>query len=108
MHDLKFDPASPLGAKIAGLFNQIKTDIEEDDGSWPGGDVVDALDRWFGELGIDVEDDVIATNATADASPAVDLTTEAIEDEDEDDGHHDCLGVHAGPEGPRDCDGREY
>lgn len=36
------------------LYRRIK-EIEEPDGSWPGGDVVDVLDRWLRDNGIDPE-----------------------------------------------------
>jgi len=46
------DPDSPEGAAILSLFNRIKG-VEEGDGSWPGGDVVNEVTSWFLELGID-------------------------------------------------------
>uniref|UniRef100_UPI002F90C54B hypothetical protein n=1 Tax=Kitasatospora sp. NBC_01519 TaxID=2903576 RepID=UPI002F90C54B len=74
MHKLTFDPQSALGAQVVNLFNHLKTDVEDNDGSWDGGDVVDALTRWLGELGIDIDGDAIvadtaAAGTTADAEP---------------------------------------
>lgn len=60
------DPASPTGQRIAEAFEagqqvtaanllaRIKQ-LEEPDGGWPGGDVVQLLTTWFAELGLDVE-----------------------------------------------------
>ncbi|MFF3256991.1 hypothetical protein ACFYWP_39825 [Actinacidiphila glaucinigra] len=44
--------ASPEGREIIRLFNGIKNDIEDDDGGWNGGDVVDWLLDWFHAIGI--------------------------------------------------------
>lgn len=35
------------------LLSRIR-EIEDSDGSWGGGDVVDVLQAWFSELGIDI------------------------------------------------------
>ncbi|MFE7530559.1 hypothetical protein ACFU7Y_33315 [Kitasatospora sp. NPDC057542] len=74
MHKLNFDPQSALGAQVVRLFNRIKTEIENSDGSWNGGDVVDALTPWLGDLGIDILGDAIvpdtaAADTTAGAEP---------------------------------------
>lgn len=55
-HSLKFDPTTREGAAIVALFNGIKRDIEETDGGWNGGDVVQYLtEMWLPDLGIDPE-----------------------------------------------------
>lgn len=51
------------GTAILALFSRPK-DIEEGDGGWPGGDVVEQLCAWFAELGIDVDDDLAAAART--------------------------------------------
>ena len=56
-HDLKFDQTTAEGAAIVRLFNEIKTEIEDGDGGWNGGDVVTELDEWFVGLGIDTSQD---------------------------------------------------
>lgn len=50
------DPDSPEGSAILSLFSRIK-DIEEGDGNWNGGDVVDEITNWLLELGIDPDQD---------------------------------------------------
>lgn len=54
-HHLLFDPRTREGGAIHELFTTIKDEIEEGDGSWNGGDVVELLTRWFTELGYDVD-----------------------------------------------------
>lgn len=49
------DPDTPEGAAIIRLFRWIK-EVEEPDGSWPGGDVVQQLTDWFTSLGIDPDE----------------------------------------------------
>ncbi|HET6285713.1 MAG TPA: hypothetical protein VFG15_03045 [Amycolatopsis sp.] len=41
---------------VLDLFGRMKA-LEESDGGWPGSDVVDALNRWFSEFGVDVDAD---------------------------------------------------
>ncbi|MFF2620112.1 hypothetical protein [Kitasatospora sp. NPDC058046] len=65
MHQLNFDPQSALGAQVVRLFNRIKTEIENRDGSWDGGDVVNELGPWLGDLGIDITGDAIVPDAAA-------------------------------------------
>jgi hypothetical protein len=50
--DSNQNAAQLAGAKV--LLAQIKQ-VEEPDGSWPGGDVVDVLTEWFTGLGLDIE-----------------------------------------------------
>jgi hypothetical protein len=47
------DFSNPAGQAILGLFRQIKEQVEEPDGDWPGADVVDTLTAWFTSLGLD-------------------------------------------------------
>ncbi|MFE1784087.1 hypothetical protein ACFW9F_16250 [Streptomyces sp. NPDC059506] len=49
---INFDPTSPLGRAVAGLFRACK-EIEDGDGQWSGAAVVDALSVFFAGLGID-------------------------------------------------------
>jgi len=49
---LKFDPTTREGQALAGLFRACK-DIEDGDGGWDGGDVVQLLSDTFDDLGID-------------------------------------------------------
>ncbi|MGW4527802.1 hypothetical protein [Amycolatopsis sp. NPDC004378] len=48
---------------VLDLFGRMK-DLEEGDGSWNGGDVVEALCEWFAEFGIDVDADEVAAAAS--------------------------------------------
>lgn len=54
-HTPTVDLTTDAGQAIVELFRSIKEDIEESDGSWSGGDTVQALTLWFMGLGIDVE-----------------------------------------------------
>lgn len=47
---------------VLDLFGRMK-DLEESDGSWNGGDVVESLCAWFDEFGIDVNADEAAAAA---------------------------------------------
>ncbi|MFE0356460.1 hypothetical protein ACFW2K_22850 [Streptomyces nigra] len=53
-HQLKFDPTSPEGAEIVALYNNIRENIQDEEGGWNGADTVDALCTWFDRLGVDV------------------------------------------------------
>jgi hypothetical protein len=57
--------AGPVAA-ISVLYARIKA-IEEPDGSWPGGDVVDVLTEWFASRGCDLS---LATAEDSQASAA--------------------------------------
>jgi hypothetical protein len=41
---------------VLALYRIIRTDVEDIDGSWNGGDVVDALTEWFAGYGISVDE----------------------------------------------------
>ncbi|MCX4681651.1 hypothetical protein OG413_41355 [Streptomyces sp. NBC_01433] len=51
-NNLKYDPTTTEGEAIASLFRGCKN-IEDSDGSWNGGDIVEWLSNWFADLGID-------------------------------------------------------
>ncbi|MEV0452840.1 hypothetical protein [Streptomyces sp. NPDC050600] len=68
-HRLQFDPATPEGEAIVVLFNLIKAD-EDPGGSWNGGDVVDTLGYWFGDLGVDIDAGPISTMSRDEAPGA--------------------------------------
>lgn len=53
-HAPKFDTTTPEGQAIVALYNDIRTNIQDDEGGWNGADTVDALTDWFTDLGIDV------------------------------------------------------
>ena len=44
-------PLNLRAPEIGRLLDSIRTEIEEPDGSWNGGDVVDLLCQWFTALG---------------------------------------------------------
>lgn len=50
------NPDSTEGAAIIDLLRRLK-EIEHAHGSWPGGDVVHALDVWLSNIGLHPEDD---------------------------------------------------
>jgi hypothetical protein len=56
-HQLNFNPTSPEGAAIVALYNDIRANIQDDEGGWNGADTVDALCGWFTRLGVDVSTD---------------------------------------------------
>jgi hypothetical protein len=62
-HNLNFDTGTDAGRAIVALFDEIKFNVEDSDGGWNGGDVVDTLTRWFTALGIDVDADPICNPA---------------------------------------------
>jgi hypothetical protein len=49
------DPETREGDAIMRLFRMIKN-VEEGDGGWPGGDVVEQLLAWFPSVGIDPDE----------------------------------------------------
>jgi hypothetical protein len=53
-HNITTDE-SPAGMAVRDLYRTIREDIEESDGSWNGGDVVEALCGWFTRHGFDVD-----------------------------------------------------
>lgn len=53
------DLATADGRRIFELFLLMKTQVEQGDGNWPGGDVVDALTKWFAEVGLDPDAPVL-------------------------------------------------
>lgn len=46
------DPDTPEGAAIMRLFRRVK-EVQQADGTWPGGDTVEQLLDWFHAVGID-------------------------------------------------------
>jgi len=40
-------PLDQRAPEVGRLLNEIRTEIEDGDGSWNGGDVVDLLCQWF-------------------------------------------------------------
>ncbi|WP_017972423.1 hypothetical protein [Actinopolyspora halophila] len=51
------NPDTAEGAAIAELYRRLKTVVEEPDGSWPGGDVVNELNQWLAGLGLHPDDE---------------------------------------------------
>ena len=46
---------SPAGMSVHDLYRTIREDIEDPDGGWNGGDVVETLCEWFTRHGFDPE-----------------------------------------------------
>ncbi|WP_139183071.1 hypothetical protein [Actinopolyspora xinjiangensis] len=54
----RIDLRTPEGAAIFGLFRRIKVLVEEPDGSWPGGDLVEVLNEWLADVGLDPDEEL--------------------------------------------------
>jgi hypothetical protein len=46
---------TPDARAVQALFRVLREEVEESDGSWPGGDVVEVLCEWFKLHGFDVD-----------------------------------------------------
>jgi hypothetical protein len=53
LHDPRIDLTSAAGRAILELFTTIKQRVEQDDGNWPGAEVVDVLSEWLRGIGFD-------------------------------------------------------
>ncbi|MHB9861993.1 hypothetical protein [Streptomyces sp. YIM S03343] len=53
-HRLTFDPTSDAGLAIVELFNSKKS-MENQDSTLNTGDMIDRLNDWFTQLGIDTD-----------------------------------------------------
>lgn len=60
---LEYDPTTPEGQHISGLFRTLK---ERFGGDWPGADVVQILSEWFHGLGIDPDGPVHQVDVPVD------------------------------------------
>jgi hypothetical protein len=52
-HHPRIDLTGAAGQAILELFTTIKQRVEQEDGNWPGAEVVDVLSEWLRGIGID-------------------------------------------------------